>query len=924
MPFHASSPPAGSVPRALAAILLAAFLGTGPGLAAAAEAGAQLAAESRDYAIGPGALGDVLAQFAAQAGVALSFDPAQLAGLRSPGLHGRYTARQGFEALLADSGYELEARGGGYSLRLAPQPPRAVVELGTVHVQADAIKPEDTPYRTAGSSSYISRDDIERFRGTSVGDIFQGTPGVLVGENRNSGGLDVNIRGMQGQGRVPVLVDGARQETTVSRGYSGVSSRSYVDPDLIGGIEINKGPTLSAQGAGAVGGLVSMRTLNVDDIVRPGETIGLRLRGSAIGNNSGSPSDPGTRSGYGSIGGPLSGGTGFRTDCASPGLCEGHELSSIYGTDATMDRPGTFTPKSYAGSLAFAKRWEKVDLVAAYAQRSQGNYYAGEHGPTPALDLSDTAPDAFWTNVYPKLSGASRVRGGERVVNSNYESKSTLLKTRLYLPDDQELELSWLRYRSTYGQLMPSQLIWFGVIEQTENSKVTADTYTAKYHWQPAGNDYIDLRANLWMTDTDSLNRNYSKSMALLGGESYNSAEKYKRKGLDLTNTMRFHQWGEIKLDYGVSAQWENIGTTGEDADAPRYFFRNGTRSEYSVFAGLQWKPVDSLTFEGGLRYMRFKSHDDNATVINNDSRYCFDDDGDGQCDPVYYANRKSGTTPMLSLTWEPLAGLQFYGSYAEAMRMPSLFESSSGFSAAPTLDSNLRPEHAYNREIGVNYLKDGLWKSHDKFRLKLAYFRNTVRDYLTRTIPNTWEDTSTGVNSGFFRMRNIDKATFNGVELSGSYDVGYLFTQFGATRYTKIETCLTGSYRREPCTDYGIAASYINNMIPPNWHASLLVGARLFDRKLTLGLRGTFMGQRNRVPEYDNQTATGGIAFASPIEWHAYRIYDLFASYKVSDRLSIDFNIDNLTDRYYLDALSLGMVPAPGRTARLGVTLQF
>ena len=39
---------------------------------------------------------------------------------------------------------------------------------------------------------------------------------------------------------------------------------------------------------------------------------------------------------------------------------------------------------------------------------------------------------------------------------------------------------------------------------------------------------------------------------------------------------------------------------------------------------------------------------------------------------------------------------------------------------------------------------------------------------------------------------------------------------------------------------------------------------------------------------------------------------------------MNVDFNVDNVTDRYYLDALSLGMVPAPGRTARLSVTLQF
>ncbi|MEG0195555.1 MAG: TonB-dependent receptor, partial [Stenotrophomonas sp.] len=69
------------------------------------------------------------------------------------------------------------------------------------------------------------------------------------------------------------------------------------------------------------------------------------------------------------------------------------------------------------------------------------------------------------------------------------------------------------------------------------------------------------------------------------------------------------------------------------------------------------------------------------------------------------------------------------------------------------------------------------------------------------------------------------------------------------------------------------------------------------------------------------NETAQG---FNQVVPWHSYVLWDVFASYKVNDRVNVDFNVDNVTDRYYLDALSLGMVPAPGRTARLSVTLQF
>src|SRR5690606_15454601 len=117
------------------------------------------------------------------------------------------------------------------------------------------------------------------------------------------------------------------------------------------------------------------------------------------------------------------------------------------------------------------------------------------------------------------------------------------------------------------------------------------------------------------------------------------------------------------------------------------------------------------------------------------------------------------------------------------------------------------------------------------------------------------------------------------------------------------------------------LANSYINNMIPPNWHASATLGTRLMKMRLTLGARGTFMGERNAPPEYQDDTHRG---LNQVVPWHDYTLVDLFASYRPNKHLSFDFNIDNLTDQYYLDALSLGLVPAPGRTARVGFTLQL
>lgn len=111
-------------------------------------AGATMQQASKTYAIAPGPLADVLAQFAAIAGVPLSFETELLAGLRSPGLNGEYSVREGFARLLAGSGFQLVDTGrGAYSLIRAPD---AATLLQTVKVEATAVSPHDVPAYAGG------------------------------------------------------------------------------------------------------------------------------------------------------------------------------------------------------------------------------------------------------------------------------------------------------------------------------------------------------------------------------------------------------------------------------------------------------------------------------------------------------------------------------------------------------------------------------------------------------------------------------------------------------------------------------------------------------------------------------------------------------------------------------------------------------
>ncbi|MFN3348019.1 MAG: TonB-dependent hemoglobin/transferrin/lactoferrin family receptor [Pseudorhodoplanes sp.] len=134
----------------------------------------------------------------------------------------------------------------------------------------------DWVYSTPASVSVISRETIEQRAPRNTSDLFQDMSGVFTPTDRQNPGMTVNIRGLQEQGRVNVTIDGARQNFQQA-GHNAVSS-VYADPELIGGVVVEKGPISTVGGAGVIGGVVTLRTLEADDILLPGKTHGFRSR----------------------------------------------------------------------------------------------------------------------------------------------------------------------------------------------------------------------------------------------------------------------------------------------------------------------------------------------------------------------------------------------------------------------------------------------------------------------------------------------------------------------------------------------------------------------------------------------------------------------------------------------------------------------
>ncbi|MEJ5081387.1 TonB-dependent receptor [Ochrobactrum sp. MYb379] len=864
-------------------------------------------------------LNRALRLLADQSGIQLAYQTSVASGTNSPALSGTMTSEEALARLLNGSGLSYGFTGVNTVTIRSKEPtlPQTMSAEGTTLLDTITVTTglgatlADAPYQTAGSSNYISEKEIERFRGTSVGDFLKGTPGVLSGDNRNSGAVDINVRGMQGFGRVPVVIDGAQQQNVVYRGYSGVASRNYVDPDMIGGVMIEKGPTTGVYGVGATGGLAVMRTLEADDIITGDKNWGIRVRGSVMSNTS-SPPPEGTTGGiYGYSD------KSYRTDCswACNPVVAPETLPNIndYMSPTGMDRPAFLEPTSGSGSVAFAARWENAEIVAAYTRRKTGNYYSGTHGDVPEIErIVERVPATRgrWVeNTVFRLTGLNRYRGGEEVLNTSQDNTSYLLKGKMTFEGGHSLKLGYMRYNSHFGELMPSVIVRGEGVVQAPLSEVTVNTFTSRYEWNPDNTDLINLTANLWHTNTETQILTPYEFFGIDMSDGY--WDIAKRTGFDLSNkSLISTAWGDVTLNYGGSYTYETLAPPddidlGASGVTALQTTRDGWRREASGFVASECKPQDWLKLEAALRYTWSHSYDNNPERIVRTDTYMNNDQSN------------SGFAPVFAVTVEPIEGIQFYSRYAEAIRSPSLFESTSGwsFGAAPTL--NVKPEHAKNWEFGFNVLEDDVFTSGDKVRFKAAYFNNTIDNYLTRTTQTVTE----GANVPSVAMRNLKYAKFRGFEASAEYDNGRFFTQASGIYYKHMEFCTKEEeiYSIIACRPGGVSNGFAQLHLPPKMTGSITLGTRWFDEKLELGGRVSYTGKRAT----DTSSANSGF-YTAAVNWTSYTLLDLFGSYKINDKTTFDFAVDNATDVYYMDALTLGLMPSPGRTVRASLTAKF
>jgi len=147
-------------------------------------------------------------------------------------------------------------------------------------ITVTGTRTEKAAIEVPAAISVVDRESIEASQAKSLDDILETVPGLEMGGGPRDTAEQPNIRGFSGE-RVVIRVDGVRKN--FEAGHRG---RIFMDPGLLKQVDVLRGPNSTLYGSGAIGGVLSIETVDAVDLLKPGQTVGAMVRTGFHTNNS--------------------------------------------------------------------------------------------------------------------------------------------------------------------------------------------------------------------------------------------------------------------------------------------------------------------------------------------------------------------------------------------------------------------------------------------------------------------------------------------------------------------------------------------------------------------------------------------------------------------------------------------------------------
>ncbi|WP_422732296.1 TonB-dependent receptor domain-containing protein [Leclercia pneumoniae] len=616
------------------------------------------------------------------------------------------------------------------------------------------------------------------------------------------GTVSVNIRGMNGLGRVNTMVDGVTQTffgMAPANYHGGANTAAGVplDPNFLAEVDVTRGNSAGSQGVNALAGSANMRTLGVDDVLMAGRQIGVLSR-FKVGDN---------------------------------GL----------GRTGMVAVAGKTDPFANGGGLGA--------MVGISGTRTYATYKNG--GGRSSKDFI-----------------------GEDNKYLRQEPHSEIYKLNFNPDEFNKIELSGRNYSNTFTR-----------------RDITSDDYAVRYNYAPL-NELIDI--NL-LASISRGNQSYKPESL------YNfnrSSTTNKSNAVDLNNTSRFtlaedlyaeFQVGGKVMDTRYSRRFVQSTETDRNAFAPA-----GKQKISALYTGLTLNK-DIYQLDLNLNYTR--------SQVEGHKPACADNE---KCFPQGATTLRLDDTafnPSATLSAQVTPWLQPFVSWSHSSRAPNVQEVFFANEGGASMNPFLKPEKAETWEAGFNVNKKGLLLEQDSFHLKALAYHTRIKDYITSEsfmlcysgqLCHDLENSFGGFNANVY-VNTTSPVTTKGYEIEAGYDVGFAYANLAWSKQQTDQPTSIAS------TVYSFAYSDMSDL--PESYATLDIGGRLFDQKVTLGSLVKFTGKSKRLSTEGISTDTNSV----PKEKmpNIPTVIDLYSSWQMTDNVLLRFSVQNVTNRDYAEALN-------------------
>jgi hemoglobin/transferrin/lactoferrin receptor protein len=634
----------------------------------AASAAEQSTRNSGDYnfAIAQQPLVSALNAFTAVTGWQVGLPAALAEGVASPGVRGSLAPEKALERML--SGTHLSYRKLGNNSIVLERRTNGTLALQQLTISA--TRQEQDVTTVPSTVTVQTREELDRQNVNSIKELVRYEPGVSVGGAGQRGGISgYNIRGIDGD-RILTQVDGVEVPDGFFNGPYAKTQRNYVDPEIVKRVEILRGPASVLYGSNAIGGAVSYFTLDPDDIIKPGQDVGARLK------------------------------TGYSS-----------------------------ADESWLKSGTLAGRVEQFDGLLHFSQRDghETDSFANNNGT--GLDRTAANPeDARTTNVLAKLGWNY---GEDSRLGLTYEKykddRDTDQQSAIGGPFDKGQGQGMYRSRTGNDTVTRER---FGLENSFALETPVADHLKWSLNHQIAKTDqrtlehYFPFSRNV-MRSRDTL---YEERQWVLDAQLDKAFDMGATAHLLTYGTTVKQQKVTGSREGSGTCLAIGLGCTAVGADSPKdrlvksSDFPDPTINTYSLFAQdqISW---NQWTFLPGLRYdyTQLKPH------ITEEFLNTVAADGKGSVSDENKTWHR--VSPKFGLTYALTDQYTWYGQYAEGFRTPSAkalygrFENSTtGYRVAPNPD--LEPEKSKSYETGLR----GNFESGS---FDVAVFYNKYRDFI-------------------------------------------------------------------------------------------------------------------------------------------------------------------------------------------------